>query len=302
MEISDRLQDFIDNSISFKQNYRLNKLNWFNVGGEADYLFKPQCEEELSNFLQHAAGDVPLEIIGAGSNIIVRDGGFRGVVIKLGKEFKSINLLENNKIKVGCANLDINVANFALNENISGLEFLSGIPGSVGGAVAMNAGAYGKDFSDVMCNVEGFDMHGNKVILSNSEMNYGYRFSNPDKKIIYGSVILQGSRGCREDISARMRAIREERELSQPIRAKTSGSSFKNPEGMKAWELIDKAGCRGLEIGGAKISEKHCNFMINTGSATATDLENLGKEVINKVWQKFFVKLEWEVKIIGDTL
>jgi len=302
MNISSELQDFIDGNPSFKKNYKLDKLNWFNVGGEADYLFKPKNESELASFLKYAKGQIAFEVIGVGSNMIIRDGGYRGVIIKLGKEFKSINLLENNKISVGCANLDINVANFALAENISGLEFLSGIPGSIGGAVAMNAGAYGKEFKEVMCNVEGFDDMGNKIILSNSDMNYGYRFSNPIKKIIYSSVILQGSRGYREDIAAKMKIIREERELSQPVRAKTSGSSFKNPKGMKAWELIDKAGCRGLEIGGAKMSEKHCNFMINTGNATAKDLEDLGKEVVNKVWQKFFVKLEWEVKIIGDNL
>ncbi len=302
MNISSELQDFIDGNPSFKKNYKLDKLNWFNVGGEADYLFKPKNESELASFLKYAKDQIAFEVIGVGSNMIIRDGGYRGVIIKLGKEFKSINLLENNKIKVGCANLDINVANFALAENISGLEFLSGIPGSIGGAVAMNAGAYGKEFKEVMCHVEGFDNMGSKIILNNSDMNYGYRFANPIKKIIYSSVILQGSSGCREDIAVKMKAIRDERELSQPVRAKTSGSSFKNPKGMKAWELIDKAGCRGLKIGGAKMSEKHCNFMINTGNATAKDLEDLGKEVINKVWQKCFVKLEWEVKIIGDNL
>jgi UDP-N-acetylmuramate dehydrogenase len=301
MGFSKDLQNFIACNPSFKKDYYLHKLNWFNVGGKADYLFKPQNEDELISFLK-LAKDVPIEVIGVGSNVIIRDGGFRGVVIKLGKEFKKINLLDKNKIEVGCANLDINVANFAYESNISGLEFLSGIPGSIGGAVAMNAGAYGSEFKDVLFSVSGIDFSGRKLELSNAAMNYSYRCSNPEKNLIYTSVILQGVSGKKDEIARNMAKIKSDREVSQPVRAKTSGSSFKNPKGMKAWELIDQAGCRGLEIGGAKMSEKHCNFMINTGNATAKDLEDLGKEVVNKVWQKFFVKLEWEVKIIGDNL
>ncbi|MBT5828347.1 MAG: UDP-N-acetylmuramate dehydrogenase [Alphaproteobacteria bacterium] len=297
--MNERLESFIVNSTSFKKNYKLSKINWFQVGGKADLLFKPKTEKELQEFL---AQNFNLDILtlGVGSNIIIREGGYRGCIIKLGRAFTNIKQISATEIEVGCANLDQNIARFAADANIAGLEFLSGIPGSIGGAIKMNAGAYGAEFKDVVKKIYGYDKKGVLHELSKEQMNYTYRRSAPDKDLIYVKAILTGQEGRALEIKQKIKEIQENREASQPIRAKTGGSSFQNPLGKKAWQLIDQAGCRGLAIGDAIMSEKHCNFMINRGAATAKDLEDLGELVRIKVLAKTGITLDWEIKIIGE--
>jgi UDP-N-acetylmuramate dehydrogenase len=297
--MNERLESFIVNSTSFKKNYKLSKINWFQVGGKADLLFKPKTEKELQEFL---AQNFNLDILtlGVGSNIIIREGGYRGCIIKLGRAFTNIKQISATEIEVGCANLDQNIARFAADANIAGLEFLSGIPGSIGGAIKMNAGAYGAEFKDVVKKIYGYDKQGVLHELSKEQMNYTYRRSAPDKDLIYVKAILTGQEGRALEIKQKIKEIQENREASQPIRAKTGGSSFQNPLGKKAWQLIDQAGCRGLAIGDAIMSEKHCNFMINRGAATAKDLEDLGELVRIKVLAKTGITLDWEIKIIGE--
>lgn len=297
--MNERLESFIVNYTSFKKNYKLSKINWFQVGGKADLLFKPKTEKELQEFL---AQNFNLDILtlGVGSNIIIREGGYRGCIIKLGRAFTNIKQLSATEIEVGCANLDQNIARFAADANIAGLEFLSGIPGSIGGAIKMNAGAYGAEFKDVVKKIYGYDKQGVLHELSKEQMNYTYRRSAPDKDLIYVKAILTGQEGKALEIKQKIKEIQKNREASQPIRAKTGGSSFQNPLGEKAWQLIDQAGCRGLAIGDAIMSEKHCNFMINRGAATAKDLEDLGELVRTKVFAKTGITLDWEIKIIGE--
>ena len=297
--MNERLESFIVNSTSFKKNYKLSKINWFQVGGKADLLFKPKTEKELQEFL---AQNFNLDILtlGVGSNIIIREGGYRGCIIKLGRAFTNIKQISATEIEVGCANLDQNIARFAADANIAGLEFLSGIPGSIGGAIKMNAGAYGAEFKDIVKKIYGYDKQGVLHELSKEQMNYTYRRSAPDKDLIYVKAILTGQEGRALEIKQKIKEIQENREASQPIRAKTGGSSFQNPLGKKAWQLIDQAGCRGLAIGDAIMSEKHCNFMINRGAATAKDLEDLGELVRIKVLAKTGITLDWEIKIIGE--
>jgi len=297
--MSEALEQFIENSGSFKRDYELNKINWFQVGGKADLVFKPKSPEELQEFLK-LKGDMEVLVLGVGSNIIIRDGGYRGCVIRLGRAFTECTQLSDTEIEVGAANLDLNIALYTAKLGISGLEFLSGIPGTIGGAVKMNAGAYGGEFKDVAVKICGYDFSGNYREYSLAEMNYGYRKSNPERELIYTKVILKGKKGNPEEISKAIKEIQQKREESQPLRTKTGGSTFKNPDGHSAWKLVDEAGCRGLVVGDAIMSEKHCNFMINRGNATASDLENLGNLVRQKVKEKTGVDLVWEIKIIGE--
>ena len=299
LKLNQTLQKFIANSTSFRFAANLKNINWFQVGGNADLLFRPKDSQELQEFLK-IKGDLAIFVMGVGSNIIIRDKGFRGCVIRLGKGFIKKEILQNNRIMVGAANLDLNIALFAAQHNIAGLEFLSGIPGTIGGAVKMNAGAYGGEISDILEQACGYDLDGTYHEFNNQEMNYKYRISNPPTQLIYTHAILSGKSGKAETIKNKIAEIQKNREASQPLRHKTGGSSFKNPAGYKAWELIDKAGCRGLKIGDAIMSEKHCNFMINQGNATAADLENLGNMVKNKVKESCNISLEWEIKIIGE--
>jgi UDP-N-acetylmuramate dehydrogenase len=283
----------------------LSKTNWFRVGGVADYLFKPENSEDLAAFFKAVPHDVPITVLGVGSNLIVRDGGIEGVVIKLGRWFADMQVVDDGlngtsaKLVVGAGCLDINVALFACDHGFAGLEFLSGIPGTMGGAVFMNAGAYGSDISQVLIDCEVVLRSGEIRYFTNQEMGFTYRHSQLPEGAIVTRAVLQATPDEHQAIAQRMQEISSKREETQPIRSRTGGSTFKNPNGYKAWELIDKAGCRGMKLGGAQVSELHCNFLINTGEATAADLESLGEQVIAVVKEKTGVTLEWEIRRIG---
>jgi len=281
----------------------LAKVTWFGVGGAAEVLFKPADAEDLAAFLQAKPADIPLTVIGVGSNLLVRDGGVPGVVVRLGREFAKIDVV-NADVICGAGALDGNVARAAQDAGVSGLEFLSGVPGTIGGALRMNAGAYGAEMKDIVVGAVALDAMGNRHELSRDDLGFSYRKSAVPADWIFVQAHLRGHAGQAADIQARMDDIKNAREDSQPLRTKTGGSTFKNPDGpnaLKAWQLIDGAGCRGLRMGGAQVSEKHCNFLINTGDATAADLENLGEEVRRRVKQTAGVELVWEIRRIGVT-
>lgn len=282
-----------------RQDVILAKTNWFGVGGRADWLFKPADVQDLSTFLNVLPRDMPVMVLGVGSNVIVRDGGIRGVVIKLGRGFTGIEI-DDGLVSAGAAALDVHVADVACEHGLTGLEFLIGIPGTIGGAVRMNGGAYGSDMSQVCQKLELVQRDGTVVRRDASELDFSYRKSNIADGMIVTRAWMRGAAGDKAQIAARMKEISAAREETQPIRMRTGGSTFKNPQGHKAWQLVDAAGCRGLKMGGAQISELHCNFMINTGGASAADLEALGDAVIEKVKAHSGVTLEWEIKRIGD--
>jgi UDP-N-acetylmuramate dehydrogenase len=279
----------------------LNTTNWFGVGGPADVLFKPADAEDLAHFLREKPRDIPVTILGVGSNLIVRDGGIEGVVIRLGRGFTDAHV-DGDVIEAGAALLDVHLARFAAEQGRAGLEFMVGIPGTVGGALAMNGGAYGCETKDVLIKAEAVTRAGEIITLSVDEMHYSYRHYGGPADLIFTRAWFRTTADSPEAIHARLVEIQSKRESTQPIRERTGGSTFKNPDGYKAWELIDRAGCRGFTIGGAQMSELHCNFMINTGSATAADLEALGEEVIARVKAATGVTLEWEIKRIGRKL
>jgi UDP-N-acetylmuramate dehydrogenase len=284
---------------SYRKDFNLSNVTWFGVGGPADYLFKPADLEDLSFFLKNKPSDIEYMVLGVGSNLLVRDLGIRGVVIRLGKGFTEITHNKNELI-VGAGALDVNVSKYCADNSLSGLEFLSGIPGVIGAAIAMNAGAYGSETSDVLIKLEAIDKNGNIIYLSNSDCGFKYRGNSLGDDLIFTKAYFKVETGIKEDIEARVDQIQAQREATQPIRSKTSGSSFRNPEGHSAWKLIDEAGCRGARIGGAEISQKHCNFLINTGNATAKDIEELGELVRKKVFDNSGIMLNWEIKIIGE--
>ena len=281
-----------------KENYNLSHLIWFKVGGPAQVFFKPEDASDLKDLLQQNAAKLPITVLGAGSNTIIRDGGIDGIVIKLGRNFTNIEL-QGDHIKVGASSLNLNLAKFCLNNSIKGFEFLVGIPGTIGGGVTMNAGAYGKEFKDILANVEVMTYAGEVLNIPASDIKFSYRTANLPQDYIITSAAFKAKRGDSQKISNLMDEINLKRASTQPIKEKTSGSTFANPENYKAWELIDKAGLRGYRIGGASMSELHCNFMINDGSACAKDLEQLGEYVRAQVFEKYGVTLEWEVKRIG---
>jgi UDP-N-acetylmuramate dehydrogenase len=283
---------------SYRENVNLSKINWFNVGGFAEVVFRPADTADLAFFLHHKPKDIPVVVIGVGSNLLVRDGGIDGVIIRLGRGFTEIEKHGSN-IHAGSGALSFNVAMYSAQSNIAGLEFLSGIPGTIGGALAMNAGAYGGDVASTLISAEVVDEDGNTHIMTPADIGYIYRGNTLPEGMIFTRGIFCGQHGMREEIEDAINEITSKRESTQPIKSRTSGSTFKNPNGNKAWELIDKAGCRGLKSGGAQVSELHCNFFINTGNATAEDIENLGEEVRKRVKETSGITLEWEVKIIG---
>lgn len=280
----------------------LAKVTWFQVGGPAELMFKPADLADLQDFLAKLPGDVPVTPIGVGSNLLVRDGGLKGVTLRLGREFAGVSVEEGERIRAGASVLDLNLAKAAARAGLAGLEFYSGIPGTVGGALRMNAGAYGTETKDVLVEAVALDRQGRRHVLQASDMGFTYRHAGVPDDWIFIEAVYQGRPGERTEIEARMAEIQASREASQPIRSRTGGSTFKNPEGGKAWQLIDQAGCRGLMIGGAQVSEKHCNFLINTGSASAADLEQLGEEVRRRVQRTSGVELHWEIKRIGEAL
>lgn len=279
-------------------NAPLKDTTWFKVGGNAEVLFKPADEEDLSQFLKNISPEIPVTILGLASNVIVRDGGIAGVVIRLGAEFKKITV-DGTIITAGAASVDLMVAKAAEKASLTGLEFMSGIPGSVGGGLFMNAGAYGSEFKDVVIDARLMDAKGNIKTLSNAELGFTYRHSDTPDKHIFLSARFQTKPGDAAAITAKMAEIQSSRQSSQPIKSYTGGSTFANPDGKKAWQLIDAAGCRGLTIGGAQVSNQHCNFLINTGDANAHDLELLGETVRERVAKHSGIELRWEIKRLG---
>ena len=279
------------------------EATWFRVGGPAEALFSPADEDDLAYLLSALPRGILITTIGLGSNLIVRDGGLPGLVIRLGgRAFGSVEILEGFRVAVGAATPDQYVAKAAATAGLDGLAFLRGVPGSIGGALVMNAGAHGGEIKDVLIEARGLDRTGAKRVFSNAELGFSYRHSLAPDDVVFTGATFQGRPGEPKAIEAEMERITRAREASQPIREKTGGSTFKNPPGLKAWELIDKAGCRGLSLGGAQVSTMHCNFLINLGSATAADLEALGEEVKRRVLETSGVALEWEIKRIGVSL
>lgn len=279
----------------------LGAQTWFRVGGPAEYLVKPADAKDLAQFLAALPEDVTLTVIGAASNLIIRDGGIRGVVIRLARGFSAVTV-EADSVVCGAAALDATVAEHAASAGLAGLEFLSGIPGSIGGAVAMNAGAYGSDIKACLDWVEIVTRQGDILRLAAEDLHLSYRHSQLPPASIVTRARLRATPGDQTLIAARMTEIRDSRAKTQPVRARTGGSTFANPPGQKAWELVDAAGCRGLVRGGAQVSELHCNFLLNTGDATAADLEGLGEEVRRRVMEATGVSLAWEIKRIGQPL
>ena len=281
----------------YKKHVVMAPYTWFRVGG-ATTVFRPQDHEDLCQFLLQNSEDVPVTIIGAASNILIRDGGIPGIVIRLGKNFASINF-NSNSVRIGAALPNGIAARLAQKKGYSGLEFLSGIPGTIGGGLRMNAGAYGKEVRDILIEAEVVDSTGNFKVLSLEEMEMSYRHCGVPKDYIFLSGLFKIGRDVPSDIQRKLDEIKARRLESQPITERTGGSTFKNPKGFKAWELIEAAGCRGMSVGGAMVSEQHCNFLVNTGNANATDLENLGNLVQKKVQDATGIELEWEIKLLG---
>ena len=283
---------------TYAEGALLKDLMWFRVGGPAEVLFRPADAEDLATFLYAKPADVLVTVIGVGSNLLIRDGGIPGVVIRLPGSFGKI-AAEGTRVRAGAAALDAAVARVAAEAGVAGLEFLRGIPGTIGGALRMNAGCYGREIKDVFVEARAVDGSCNIVTLNASDMEFIYRKSGVPEGFVFVEAVLQGEAGDPGEIRARMNALVEQRESTQPVKAKTGGSTFKNPPGHKAWQLIDEAGCRGLMHGAAQVSEKHCNFLINTGKATAAEIEGLGEDVRARVKDKFGIELEWEIKRVG---
>jgi UDP-N-acetylmuramate dehydrogenase len=280
-------------------NQSLAELTWFRVGGPAQVLFTPADADDLGYFLAHLPAELAVHVVGVGSNLIVRDGGMPGVVIRLSPRGFGETSTKEDVISAGTAVLDKRVAEIAASENIGGLEFFFGIPGTVGGALRMNAGANGTETKDVLIEATGVGRDGKKLQFGHADMKFAYRNSGVEASVIFTSARFRGAIAAPDAIRARMNEVQNHRETAQPIREKTGGSTFKNPPGHSAWKLIDAAGCRGLRVGGAQVSEMHCNFLINTGNATGHDIETLGETVRTRVKEHSGIELHWEIKRIG---
>jgi UDP-N-acetylmuramate dehydrogenase len=280
-------------------NQSLAELTWFRVGGPAQALFLPEDEADLGYCLAHLPTDVPVTVVGLGSNMIVRDGGVAGVIIRLGRGFGDVKIEAGHRVRAGAAVPDVRLARAAQEAGIGGLAFMRGIPGAVGGALRMNGGAYGGETKDILIEARGLDRRGTQRVYANADMHYSYRHCGVADDVIFTEAVFQGAAGDPAAIAAAMDKITESREATQPVKTRTGGSTFKNPPGQKAWQLIDAAGCRGLRIGGAQVSELHCNFLINLGDASAADIETLGETVKKRVVDHSGVVLEWEIKRIG---
>jgi UDP-N-acetylmuramate dehydrogenase len=279
-------------------NQSLAELTWFRVGGPAQVLFMPEDEADLAYFLRLLPADIAVTVVGLGSNLIVRDGGVPGVVIRLGRGFGDVKA-EGTHVRAGAAVPDLRVARAAQEGGIAGLAFMRGIPGAVGGALRMNGGAYGRETKDALVEARAVDRGGRVHVLRNTDLHYTYRRCGAPEDFIFTEALYAGTPGDPAAIAAEMDKITESREATQPIKSRTGGSTFKNPPGHKAWQLIDAAGCRGLKVGGAQVSEMHTNFLINLGNASAADIETLGETVRRRVKEKSGVELEWEIKRIG---
>lgn len=282
-------------------NQPLSAVTWFRTGGPAQLMFQPADEADLSAFLKKLPKDIPVLPVGLGSNLLVRDGGLKGVVVRLSaKGFGSIEEIGNNRLRAGAAVPDKRLAEAAAKAGLGGFAFYTGIPGGLGGALRMNAGAHGTETVERMVELTAIDRDGNRHVLTNADMGYSYRHSSASKDLIFTSAVFEGVPQDEATIRQEMAGVVEHREKAQPIREKTGGSTFKNPDGNSAWKVVDAAGCRGLTIGGAQMSEMHCNFMINTGEATGHDLELLGETVRAQALKDSGIKLEWEIKRLGE--
>jgi UDP-N-acetylmuramate dehydrogenase len=277
----------------------LAPLSWFRTGGPAEMLFEPADEADLAAFLAACPPDVPVTVIGLGSNLLVRDGGVAGVVIRLGKGFQDIAVEASSRLRAGAGAADVKVARAAAEAGIAGLAFLRGIPGTIGGALRMNGGAYGGETKDVLVEARGIDRAGRIRLYTLADMGFTYRHCAVPDDVVFTQALFQGHPGEPEAILSQMNAITDARAATQPVNTRTGGSTFKNPPGAKAWELVDRAGCRGLRIGGAQVSELHCNFLIAHPGASAADVEALGEEVRRRVKEASGVSLDWEIRRIG---
>ena len=286
---------------NIKKNVLLSQYNWFNLGGPAELFFKPKDKKELVDILRYSKDkNLKINVIGAGSNTLIRDKGIKGLTIKLGKSFSQIKLLDNETIEVGASALDKKLANYAQENLISGFEFLSCIPGSLGGAVIMNSGCYGEDISKVFLSLRAINFNGEEVEIKKENIKFFYRKTNLPNDLIITSVVLKGKQSTKHYIDTKQSQMIETKKRSQPSNVKTCGSTFKNPEGEKAWELIKRSHCENLSVGDAKISKKHSNFFINNGKATSKQIESLITKVRDKVLKKTGIDLELEIKIVGD--
>ncbi len=281
-----------------EENAPLDRETWFRAGGPADVLFRPADRDDLIEFIKKKPKDVPVTVIGYGSNLLVRDGGVAGVVVRMGKRMAEIEI-DGEEVSAGAGAGDVAVSAAARDAGLAGLEFLSGIPGTIGGALRMNAGAYGREMKDVVIECKALDPDGELHKLKLSELGFEYRHCGIPEDWIFTSAVMRGTPDDKAKIAERMAEIRRAREESQPLRTRTGGSTFANPPGHKAWKLVDEAGLRGFKLGGAMVSEKHTNFLINTGNATGADIENLGEEIRRRVKAKSGVTLEWEIRRIG---
>ena len=294
------IKEEISGKITFNEN--LSKLSWFNLGGPAQVLFRPKNLKELSIFLKKINGYGNIKIIGAGSNTLIRDGGLDGVIIKLSKAFSHLSMLNPHTIIAGASAIDKNVSKFASQNSLTGFEFLSCIPGSIGGAVKMNTGCYGENISNILISVQAMDHTGYIKIINAADIRFYYRGSDLSNDLIFISATFKGKKDKKENIEKKINMFLKKKANTQPLKVKTCGSTFKNPKNKKAWKLIQESGCIGMKIGDAQISDKHCNFFINNGKAKSEDLEKLILQVKDKVFKKTGIKLELEVQIIGKTL
>jgi UDP-N-acetylmuramate dehydrogenase len=295
-----QLGDFTDVRGRLTENAPLAPFTWFRVGGPAELLFQPADADDLALFLSRLDPAVPVTVIGVGSNLLVRDGGIPGVTIRLSaKGFGQVERADGNRIRAGAALPDKRLAAFALEHGLGGFAFFHGIPGAIGGAIRMNAGANGVETRERLVEARAIDRGGHRIVLSNADMGFTYRHTAASDDLIFTEALFEGLAADRAAIQAEMDAVQRHRETVQPIREKTGGSTFTNPPGASAWKLIDAAGCRGLRVGGAQVSEMHCNFLINTGAANAYDLELLGETVRARVLGSSGVRLEWEIKRVG---
>jgi len=294
----DEIKKKFSNQILFNQS--LSKYSWFNIGGPAKIIFKPKSLNELSSFLKNLEGFKKIKVLGAGSNTLIRDGGFDGIIIKLGKSFSHQSLFKENMLITGTSALDKSVSNFALEHSISGFEFLSCIPGTIGGGIRMNSGCYGEDISKILVSVQVMDLDGKISVINSSDIKFSYRKCNLDSNLIFISATFKGKKESIVKNRKKINSLIERKKKDQPSKIKTCGSTFKNPEKNKAWQLIKNSGCAGMNKGDAYISEKHCNFFVNKGNAKSQDLESLIDQVKNEVIKKTGVKLELELEIVGN--
>ena len=296
----EEIKNKISGKIYFDES--LSKYSWFNLGGPAKVIFKPKNLNELSIFLKNIKGFDKIKVLGVGSNTLIRDGGFDGIIIKLGKSFSHLSLFDQNTLIAGASALDKNVSNFALENSLTGFEFLSCIPGAIGGGIRMNSGCYGEDISKILVSIQVMDLHGKIKIIQSSGVKFFYRGCNLEDNLIFVSATFRGKKDKKINIQKKINNLIEQKNKDQPYKIKTCGSTFKNPENNKAWKLIKNSGCAGMRIGDARISEKHCNFFINKGNAKSEDLENLIYQVRRKVLDKTGINLELELQIIGEKL